>query len=465
MGLFDSIRRVVGGGGESTDAEEPATDAALIDTQELDVTALRQRAEGVASEVEQLDFSLASLEQFDAAIQAGYDEELATSDDPETYAKDVVRFGCYLGEVLVRVYGGRWERDPEWGVTVPGPDDEVTVAVFRVATRSITDEPVFAAVAEQVATELGIEPVDGAPVTPDRDDEKAESDGERDSDGDDAAAETDVADERDPEAEPDIGESEPDAGHDSGADDTATTGRPRKPDALKSGFGAVDEPDERASYEERDDEAGDVDDAPADSDDVSALVEEAEPEAPAADHEGETGGEATGADAPATDANASPDTDADESESLFSGTDDESDPTAGDGLRAEYAEQAESFVSFWNEHELDYTPVSLERLDELVAAEWDDERFDDATLGSDETFDDRAFTSVVTELGSYFGEVLVRDLDAEWSDETANDSVIVDGVDGQLAIPVFRVAETSLRKSPVFARSYDSLLGDLGRAD
>ena len=61
--------------------------------------------------------------------------------------------------------------------------------------------------------------------------------------------------------------------------------------------------------------------------------------------------------------------------------------------------------------------------------------------------------------------MLVRDLDAEWSDETANDSVIVDGVDGQLAIPVFRVAETSLRKSPVFARSYDSLLGDLGRAD
>jgi len=139
------------------------------------------------------------------------------------------------------------------------------------------------------------------------------------------------------------------------------------------------------------------------------------------------------------------------------------DPTEGDGLRAEYAEEAEAFVAFWSEHDLDYSPASLARLDELVAAEWDDDRFETATFQSDETFDDRAFTGVITELGSYFGEVLVRELDGEWSDETATDSVVVDGVDGQLAIPVFRVAETSLRKSPVFARSYNSLLDDLGR--
>ncbi|WP_276249301.1 hypothetical protein [Haloarcula rara] len=73
------------------------------------------------------------------------------------------------------------------------------------------------------------------------------------------------------------------------------------------------------------------------------------------------------------------------------------------------------------------------------------------------------FTSVSTELGSYFGEVLVRELDAEWSDETATDGVVVEGADGPLAIPVFKVAGTSIKQQPVFARSYDSLLSDLER--
>jgi len=151
MGLFDSIRRVVGGGQSATDESDGQAgddeQSGLVDTSTLDVATLRERAEAVAGEVEQLDFSLDSLAQFDAAIDAGYDEALPTASDPTTYPTDVVRFGCYLGEVLIRVYGAEWTHDPDWGVTLTGPDGSTTVAVFEVAARSIRSESVFAAVA------------------------------------------------------------------------------------------------------------------------------------------------------------------------------------------------------------------------------------------------------------------------------------------------------------------------------
>ncbi|MDS0220307.1 hypothetical protein NDI54_02970 [Haloarcula sp. S1AR25-5A] len=150
-----------------------------------------------------------------------------------------------------------------------------------------------------------------------------------------------------------------------------------------------------------------------------------------------------------------------------------SDPPGGDSTgqswdpgttRAEHAETAVEFADFWGEHGLDFSPASLSRLDDLVDAEWDDERFAETTFGSDDSFDDRAFTSVVRELGGYFGEVLVRQLGGEWTDETDHEAaVIVGGPAGQFAVPVFDVAITSLRKQAVFGRSYDALLGDLGR--
>ena len=133
-------------------------------------------------------------------------------------------------------------------------------------------------------------------------------------------------------------------------------------------------------------------------------------------------------------------------------------------VRAEHAETAVEFADFWGEHDLDLSPTSLSRLDDLVDAEWDDERFAATTFGSDASFDDRAFTSVVRELGGYFGEVLVRELGGEWTDETDHEAaVVVDGPAGQFAVPVFDVAITSLRKQAVFGRSYDALLEDLGR--
>ena len=81
--MFDSIRRVVGDGTAKSD--DTATQPDLVDTRDLD-----------------------SLARFDDAIDADYDKAPATSDEPATYATDTVRFGCCLGEVLVRVYGGEW---------------------------------------------------------------------------------------------------------------------------------------------------------------------------------------------------------------------------------------------------------------------------------------------------------------------------------------------------------------------
>ncbi|RLM48188.1 hypothetical protein DVK00_06735 [Haloarcula sp. Atlit-47R] len=133
-------------------------------------------------------------------------------------------------------------------------------------------------------------------------------------------------------------------------------------------------------------------------------------------------------------------------------------------VRAGHADTAVEFAEFWGEHDLDFSPASLSRLDDLVDTEWDNERFAETTFGSDASFDDRAFTSVVRELGGYFGEVLVRHLDGDWTDETDHEAaVVVGGPDGQFAVPVFEVAITSLRKRAVFGRSYDALLDDLGR--
>lgn len=582
MGLFDSIRRVVGGGESATD-DGDGTPSGLVDTSTLDVAALRQHAEDVAGEVEQLDFSLDSLAQFDSAIDAGYDEELATSEDPATYATDVVRFGCYLGEVLVRRYDGEWTKDPQWGVTITGSDDSATVSVFEVAKRSIETKAVFAAVTERAAEEVGLDgeavepddadaespPDDGpdndhlsadpsdddsadppdtepgtdspdaqadtapgngsptldaedweasdaepeAPVSDDdtepADASAASLDGDTDSDADSVPSSSDEIPEETDSTQSLEGETESDAdsplspddapGTDQdpaatedetaisevaeseygfefesaaaeGTDPAATDTAPGATDTEADGSVESDEtsaPTDAGGTEESDETVAEssegAPDAATETDDAAALVEEAEPDAAEPDDSEAAGSESLFDEAESAADDAEPDTETPEAATPVEGDDstEADDPTQGDGLRAEYAAEAEAFVSFWNERDLDYTPESLDRLDDLVAAEWDDDRFDDADFGSEASFDDRAFTSVSRELGSYFGEVLVRELDGEWTDETTNDSVVITGPDGPLAIPVFRVAGTSLKERPVFARSYDSLLSDI----
>ena len=218
-------------------------------------------------------------------------------------------------------------------------------------------------------------------------------------------------------------------------------------------------------------DAAGVDDAPAGvaESDAGELSDDS-PDTPAPVEDVEASG--------ATDNAPSQDAAADETaETAATEESENSAPTDGDStagsmdrswesgtVRADHAETAVEFADFWGEHDLDFSPASLSRLDDLVDAEWDGDRFAETTFGSDASFDDRAFTSVVRELGGYFGEVLVRQLDGEWTDETDHEAaVVVGGPAGEFAVPVFEVAITSLRKQAVFGRSYDALLDDLGR--
>jgi hypothetical protein len=160
MGLFDTIRRAVGGDDSSTDGDEQAAGddrpsnggPALLDTATLDPTALREYAERVVDGADPLTFDPSALARLDAAIEESYDGKTAGDDaGTTTYTENTVRFGSYLGELLVRAYDGEWvQSDGRWGVAVAGPDDEVAVAVFDVAARSFSDEPVFAAVVKRL---------------------------------------------------------------------------------------------------------------------------------------------------------------------------------------------------------------------------------------------------------------------------------------------------------------------------
>ena len=448
MGLFDSIRNAVGGS-----ADDDGDDASsLLDSTTLDPTDFRTRAESVA-EADGLDFSRGSLAHLDTHVASLSDPE--TADDATaatTYADPALRYGSYLGEVLVRAHDGAWTRDEGWGVTVAGPDGEVTVAVFDVAARSLDGDPVFAAIVGRLEAELalgGDANADGPSTAPEP--EASADEGASDpaavpeaDTGDAAAAGDDASSGHSPgEPEPDTGTdvSDPDDGPRGEADTQAKAPDP-EPDRPSEESAAAF----IAEAESDDAEAGD--------DDVAVETPGAsDPSTP----EGASGGGIDlGSDATA----AEPSGPADAPDAKGP------DPAAGDGLRAEYAETAQEFAAFWSERDLDFEPDSLSRLDALVDDEWDAGRFRDATFGAGDDFDDRAFTSLVTELGSYFGEVLVRTVDAEWTEATDHRAAVVVATEnGALAVPVFQVAENSLRQTAVFERSYEALLEDIGRDD
>jgi len=592
MGLFDTIRRAVGGDDSSTDGDEqaaggdrPSDDGPeLLDTATLDPPAFREYAERVVGGADPLTFDPGALARLDTAIKESYDGKTAgDAAGLTTYTENTVRFGSYLGELLVRAYDGEWvQSDGRWGVTVAGPADEVTVAVFDVAARSFGDDPVFAAVVTRLESELALEKEtddEGQPSATDGtesdsvvskptrvvhcvDDDRADENAagsqvteteqrEKTDDTDDAASASSQAVETEPtrvvrrvesesedDNQPDDTDPTPvvsritEEPQDEGASERTETDHlafdadgetgPGVTDASADDAGSDIEPStaetageeptfdandvESSPDQSSDDTAGEqstgetptgesasgfADDEPAadtadaveptaDDTEISDTSEHATPPdtadktADTADTAADTTDEAADtADEAADTADEAADTaDTAAADDNEQSTPPDSEPTADPAaqswesgtVRTEYADTAVEFADFWGEHDLDFSPASLSRLDDLVDSQWDDERFAETTFGSDASFDDRAFTSVVRELGGYFGEVLVRHLDGEWTDETDHEAaVVVGGSGGQFAVPVFDVAKTSLRKQAVFGRSYDALLDDLGR--
>ncbi|WP_324755773.1 hypothetical protein [Haloarcula montana] len=476
MGLFDTIRRTLGGGddtdGEESASAEPTTETAsdgptVTDSASLSPTEFRQRAETVADRSEQLDLTTGSLSRLDAAVAEQFDGETVEDGDDTAYTTNTVRFGSYLGEVLVRDLDGRWVQDDGWGVTVAGTDDERTVAVFDVAARSFAEEPAFAAVVDRLEDELVLS---AEPAAESDADDAGETDRAGQPTADQATSQTGTTDSETVEDWADAGDWQPateKAGFDRTDDQSDSGSVADTPDELDEDDGGETVAESGDGFRIPDAEGGVAaeggTDTTTDDDGVTASDTETGDEGSGHTDAWSLAAESASAADDRGDTARSADT---ENESLLDQlAQDEaepSDPAAGDGLRADYAERAADFASFWGEHNLDFTPASLARLDDLVDAEWEDERFADATYGETDRFEDRSFTSLVEELGSYFGEVLVRELDAEWTDETDHPAaVVVTGTDGRLAVPVSDVAMGSLRNGAAFERSYQALLADL----
>ena len=137
-----------------------------------------------------------------------------------------------------------------------------------------------------------------------------------------------------------------------------------------------------------------------------------------------------------------------------------------DDRRAAIVEEARELAEFWPEHELDFSPESLARLDAFVDEQWEKDRFRDASLdasGDPDHVDDAVYTGLVSQLGGYYGEVLVRNYDAEWTDseDVGRTVVSVAGEETELVANVFHVAEDCLAEPSKFALSHDTVVDTL----
>ncbi|WP_267640296.1 hypothetical protein [Haloarchaeobius amylolyticus] len=121
---------------------------------------------------------------------------------------------------------------------------------------------------------------------------------------------------------------------------------------------------------------------------------------------------------------------------------DEADPEPRDRTEV-FREQAAACVAAWPEADLDYSPASLERLDE-VAAELADEGANDKQH--------------VLSLGSYFGETLLRQTEGEWrKPESGAWAVVLTGEETDVTLNVFQIADGALSGTSGFAATYRSV--------
>jgi hypothetical protein len=75
---------------------------------------------------------------------------------------------------------------------------------------------------------------------------------------------------------------------------------------------------------------------------------------------------------------------------------------------------AEDLADRWPDYDLDFSTASLERLEELLADELEDGRFDDVELGDETDGDSLLLTAHAVGVGGYLAEVLRREHDADW---------------------------------------------------
>lgn len=132
-----------------------------------------------------------------------------------------------------------------------------------------------------------------------------------------------------------------------------------------------------------------------------------------------------------------------------------------------FRKQADEFAEFWSDHDLDFSPRSLRRLDAFVDCQWEKARFQDAKFGGDDHLESMTFTGIVVQLGSYFGEVLVENHDAAWEQTDEFGWAVTVGADeeGGVLSNVFHIAQDSLREPAKFAASYDNVVAHVDKGE
>jgi hypothetical protein len=78
------------------------------------------------------------------------------------------------------------------------------------------------------------------------------------------------------------------------------------------------------------------------------------------------------------------------------------------------AEKVSKKDALFFKKKFDYSVKSLKALDEIINTTWTKDRFKDAKFMGPENIDNLAYTGIVLDFGSYFGEVLIKQLKGKW---------------------------------------------------
>ncbi|MFC5368912.1 hypothetical protein [Salinirubrum litoreum] len=116
---------------------------------------------------------------------------------------------------------------------------------------------------------------------------------------------------------------------------------------------------------------------------------------------------------------------------------------------------AETFAADTPEHEFDFSLASLDRLDEYVTTV-DSTGSDGDADAATESDRDGLPEGPSLHLGSYFGEVLVRQFDGEWV-RRDDVRVVIPAGSTSVAVSPFHVADVALRSDPQFARTAEQI--------
>jgi hypothetical protein len=406
-----------------------------------------------------LDFSPASLAGVDTLVSAVQsDDRDGDGDGDDDLNLDalgvaerevaVTRLGCYVGETLVRSYdAAEWaETDDGWTVVVDGPGDRLTVKVFDLAADFLDGNATVTDLSDALAEGAG---VDAPRIVP--------ADGDTDASA--LAVQTPG-----PDYDPDSFRSDADAFVDRypryGLDYT-----PESLDALDGVvFGELSAGDDLAgaysgtALSEMVRELGayfgetlvvSLDGAwthdgewTVDIADRSGTVGVAVFEAALAALQGDL---AFGAvyDRLAGDIEAGVEAEARAGVGAGGGID--------GSIDAAMVARAEAFAGRWPDYDLDFSPASLARLDDLAATEF--ERFTGRERASGE------LVETATAFAAYFGEVLRREHDAAWVDDDGP-AVALETDDGDDAVGVDAVeaAATCVAGNLSFVATYEGLL-------